>query len=563
MQSNKNKITALYTRLSRDDDNQGESNSIANQKKLLIKYAEDNHLKNTRVYVDDGYTGTNFNRPDFKRMIEDIESGLVSTVVVKDLSRLGREYLHVGFYMENYFPEYGIRFIAVNDAVDSNNGDNDFTPFKNIMNEWYCKDISRKVKSTHRVKGMAGEPLSPPPYGYMKDPDNPKQWLVDPYASHVVQEIYALCLGGKGIEQIARILEDKKVLTPTNYWESKGIHRGGLKAGKAEPCKWNNSTVSAILRKQEYVGDIINFKSHSVSFKNKKRVENSIENMAVFKDVNEAIIDRQTWLMVQKLRDKTKQRNPKHRERSMFSGMLYCADCGHKLYYNKNSTNKSIEYYNCSNYRGSNGMRGGCNSTHYIRLDVLEKVVMSELSKIVSIMRKDESRLVDLIANEGQKESIKTKNRIINKLAERKMRYKELDNLFAKIYEDNISGKLNDDRFEMLSNKYETEQVDLKEEISKLDQQAKEFSEDVLKRDKFIKSVREFMSMKKLDSTTLHNLVEKIEVCQAEGKGKNKTQKMIIHYNFIGAFSIESNKNNIILDNRRGVSTEYLVREAV
>lgn len=278
MQSKKNHgITALYPRLSRDDDIQGDSNSIVNQKKLLSKYAKDHHFPNPKFYVDDGYTGTNFNRPGFQEMIEDIEAGYVTTVIVKDMSRLGRNYLQVGYYTDTFFPDHNVRFIAINDGVDSEQGEDDFTPFRNIMNEWYAKDISRKVRSSKKLRGNAGDPLCLPPYGYRKDPDNPKQWIIDEEAAEVVRKIYRLCIEGNGIETTARILQESGILTPTYYWAKKGIRKGGKKT-QDNPCKWCKTTITKILTLQEYTGVLINFKTYSKSFKDKRRRENPEEN---------------------------------------------------------------------------------------------------------------------------------------------------------------------------------------------------------------------------------------------------------------------------------------------
>ena len=338
-------ITALYCRLSRDDGAEGESNSIANQKKLLAKYAKEHGFTNTKFYVDDGYTGTNFNRPGFQQMLEDMEMGYITTVIVKDSSRFGRNYLEVGQYTDYYFPEHNIRFIAINDCIDSENGEDDFSAFRNVMNEMYAKDISRKVRSSHRLRGNAGEPLSQPPYGYMKSPENKKKWIIDPKAAEVVQRVFRLCIEGNGNETIARILQEDKVLVPQAYWQSKGLPRGGKKT-QPNPYKWCKTTIARILEQQEYCGDVINFKSYSKSFRNKTRIENPKENWAIFKDVHEPIIDRETWERVQELTKNSKRRKPKNEnvKKSIFTNLLYCGDCGHKLWFNINHRNPSIRF---------------------------------------------------------------------------------------------------------------------------------------------------------------------------------------------------------------------------
>ena len=332
-----NGIAALYCRLSRDDGAEGDSNSITNQKKLLSRFAKDCGFANTKHYVDDGYTGTNFNRPGFQQMIEDIEAGYVSVVIVKDMSRFGRDYLQVGYYTDNFFPEHHVRLISINDGMDSDNGDDGFAPIRNVINELYARDISRKIRSSHRLRGNAGEPLSPPPYGYIKSPENKKKWIIDPEAAQIVRDIFRMCLEGKGNETISRILQENKVLVPMAYWKSKGMGRGG-KQTQDNPYRWSKSSVAKILANQEYCGDVINFKTYSKSFKNKARLENPRENWRIFKDVHEPIIDRDIFERVQELVAKTKRRSLKKHgeEKHLLSGMLYCADCGSKLEFDIN-----------------------------------------------------------------------------------------------------------------------------------------------------------------------------------------------------------------------------------
>ena len=356
-------ITALYCRLFRDDGAEGDSNSVANQKRLLQRFAKENGLSHTRFYVDDGYTGTNFQRPGFQKLLEDVELGYVSTIMVKDMSRLGRDYLQVGYYTDSYFPDHNIRFIAVNDMVDSNEGENALAPFRNVMNELYARDISRKVRSAHRIRGKSGEPLSQPPYGYMKSPENKKKWIIDPEAAKVVQEIFRMALEGKGNETIARILQERKVLNCTAYWQSKGIGRGGK---KTQPNP----------------------------YKNKARLENAPENWVIFKNVHEPLIDRETFEQVQKLTGNTKRRAPKweNSEKNLFCDLLYCADCGKKLWYHTNTVNKDIYYFSCSNY--AKDYRGSCSARHYIRADAIEQVVMSELRLLADFCRYDQERFL-------------------------------------------------------------------------------------------------------------------------------------------------------------------------
>lgn len=348
------------------------------------------------------------------------------------MSRLGRNYLQVGYYTDTYFPDHDVRFIAVNDGVDSDQGDDDFSPFRNIMNEWYAKDISRKVRSSNKLRGNAGDPMCPPPYGYKKDPDNPRKWIIDDEAAEVVRRIYRLCVEGKGIETTARLLQGDGILTPTQYWESKGIRKGGKKS-QDTPCKWCKTTITKILTLREYTGTLVNFKTYSKSFKNKRRPDNPEENWAIFENHHEAIIDKTTWEQVQKLREGTKRRKPKNTEKNMFAGLLYCADCGHKLHYNINHPNSSIEYFNCSNYRGN---RGTCNETHYIRADSLEQVVLLELNRMVSYLKNHAEEFAELLAQKTTKDYERESRNRRQHLQELIARNKEVDRLFERIYED-------------------------------------------------------------------------------------------------------------------------------
>ncbi|MEG2659455.1 MAG: recombinase family protein [Oscillospiraceae bacterium] len=555
-------ITALYTRLSRDDDSQGDSNSIVNQKKLLSKYAKDNGFFNPKFYMDDGCTGTNFNRPGFQNMLEDIEAGYVSALIVKDMSRLGRDYLQVGFYTDTYFPNHNIHFIAVNDGVDSEQGDNEFAPFRNIMNEWYAKDISRKVRSSQKMRGNAGDPLSMPPYGYLKDPDNPKHWIIDIEAAEIVRRIYRLCIEGKGVETTARLLQESEVLTPMDYWRAKGIRKPSKKSLSDNPYKWSRTSVRKILVLQEYAGDLVNFKTYSKSFKNKQRLPNDKENMVIFQDVHEPIIDRVTWENVQKIREGTKRRGPKNCEKNMFAGLLYCADCGFKLHFNVNHPNNAIEYFNCSNYRGN---RGTCNETHYIRADSLEKIVLLELNKMVCYLKQNEAEFAELLAQKTAKDNEAESKHRTQKLQTLTARNTEVDTLFARIYEDNISEKISDARFMQLSQKYDEEQKTLKAEIEALKIAAEKEKQHEFSKNQFMKTIRKFMEMKKLTPVILRELVDKIEVYHIQGTGKNRTQEIIIHYNFVGVLDlpkIPSLPDKVLLNARQGVDIAYSTKQA-
>lgn len=565
MQSKKKKenigITALYCRLSRDDGAEGDSNSVANQKRMLTKYAKENGFGNTRFYVDDGYTGTNFNRPGFLQMLEDIEMGYVSTIIVKDMSRLGRDYLQVGYYTDTYFPDRNIRFIAVNDCVDSNDGENELAPFRNVMNEMYARDISRKVRSSHRLRGNAGEPLSQPPYGYMKSPENKKKWIVDAEAAQVVQDIFRMCLEGKGNETIARILQEKKVLIPMAYWQSKGLPRGGKKT-QPNPYKWGKTTVAKILAQQEYCGDVINFKTYSKSFKNKSRIPNAPENWAVFKNVHEPIIDRETFEAVQKLISKTKRRAPKkeNAEKNMFCDLLYCADCGSKLWSHVNTVNKNIQYFSCSNYKTDT--RGTCETRHYIRADAIEQVVMLELRRMAQFLQDDEEAFAELLAQKTNKDILKEQKYIEEELRKSVARNEKISGLYEKLYEDNASGKVTDEWFMQLSHKYEVERMELKAKIAELRKRISNIGTMQQNKENFINAIRRFMEMKKLTAPLLRELIDKITVYETEGVGKNRSQRVMIHYKFIGYIEIPECGKNYRADTRKGVAVEYVTKPA-
>jgi len=564
MQSkNKNQIgiTALYCRLSRDDGTESESNSIGNQKKLLSQKAKEMGLTDTKYYVDDGYTGTNFNRPGFQQLIDDIEIGLVSAVMVKDLSRLGRDYVSVGNYTDSYFPEHNVRFIAVNDAIDSDEGESEIAPFKNILNEMYARDISKKIRSSHRLRGSMGEPLSQPPYGYMKSSENKKKWIIDPEAATVVKSIFKMCLDGKGNETIARELQENEVLIPMAYWRSKGLNRGGKKT-QTNPYKWCKTTVQKILSQQEYCGDIINFKTYSKSFKNKTRYENSKENWAVFKDVNEPIIDRETFETVQKFISKTKRRAPKKEngERSIFNGLIYCGDCHSKMRYHTSTSNKEIHYFTCSDNKVD--YRGKCPGRHYVRADALEEVVKLELRRLVEMLEIDESYFAQLLLRKNDEEREKDKKFLESELQKAIARSGTVSQLYEKLYEDNVIGKVSDEWFVELSHKYEKERMDLKAKIADTRHKIEELKNNNSEYRKFISAIRRFMQMDNLTSPLLRELIDHIDVFETEGTGKSRKQRIVIYYRFIGYIELPNTaKQTHIADTRKGVAVEYITEQ--
>lgn len=553
-------ITAIYCRLSRDDGTETESNSIGNQKKMLTQKAKELGLTNTKYYVDDGYTGTNFNRPAFQELLDDIEMGYISVVIVKDLSRLGRDYVSVGHYTDNYFPEHNVRFIAVNDMVDSDEGENEIAPFKNVMNEMYARDISRKVRSAHRIRGNMGEPLSQPPYGYMKSPENKKKWIIDTEAAEVVRDIYRMCLEGMGNEAIAGELQRREVLIPMAYWQSKGLNRGGKKT-QPNPYKWCKTTVQKILVQQEYCGDVINFKTYSKNFKNKTRIDNPVENWKIFKDVHEPIIDRDTWEMVQKHTARTKRRAPKkeNARKHIFSGLIRCADCGSNMSYHTNTVNKDIHYFSCSNY--VKDTRGTCQARHYIRADALEQIVIFELKRLAIMLQQDEKLLAEILEKKTHKDFYDEKKFLEGELQKAIVRQQTVASLYEKLYEDNATGKVTDEWFTHMSHKYEVERAELKVKIFNLREKVANMQTVQHSKDMFIGAVRKFLDMDTITAPLIHELIDHIDVYEAEGKGKNKTQRVVIHYNFVGYLEIPENDTLCFTaDTRQGVAIGYIAK---
>ena len=552
-------ITALYCRLSRDDGMDGDSNSVANQKRLLSQKAKELGLANTKYYVDDGYTGTNFNRPGFQAMLGDIDMGYVTAVMVKDLSRLGRDYVSVGNYTDSYFPERNVRFIAVNDSIDSDEGESEIAPFKNILNEMYARDISKKVRSSHRLRGNMGEPLSQPPYGYMKSPENKKKWIIDPEATEIVKSIFKMCLDGKGNETIARILQEQKILIPMAYWQSKGLPRGGKKT-QSNPYKWCKTTIQKILSQQEYCGDIIIFKTYSKSFKNKTRLENPQENWAVFKNVHEPIIDHEAFEQLQKMIAKTKHRAPKpsNAQKSIFCDLLYCGDCHKKLRHHTNTINKDIHYFVCSNNKVD--YRGSCPGRHYVRADAVEQVVMLELRRMAEFLHDDEQAFADILAQKSDAELMKEQKRNEGELQKATVRNDTVSRLYEKLYEDNATGKVSDEWFMQLSHKYEVERMELKAKIADLRSKLMQSDEQQKDRENFTAAVRRFMQMEHLTAPLLRELIDHIDVFETQGVGKNRTQRIVIYYRFVGYIELPevSHYDNYKADTRKGVAVEYV-----
>lgn len=526
-------VTALYCRLSRDDELQGDSNSIINQKKILQKYALDHGWKNIRFYIDDGISGTTFNRPGFQEMIADIEAGIVKRVIIKDMSRLGRDYLQVGMYTEIMFPEHDVHFIAVNDGVDSKQGDNEFTPFRNIINEWYAKDTSKKIRAVMKIKGNAGEHLTTnAPYGYMKDPANPKQWVRDNDAANVVYDIGLYVMDGYGPSQIARLLKQRKILTPAAYYESKGINCN-VKP-QDDPYGWNASTVAHILdRWREYLGHTVNFKTTKKSYKSKKKIQNPESEWVIFENTHEPIWTESIADAV-RLARQTRRRPTKMGEMGMFSGMMFCADCGSIMYQCRaTGFRREQEYYLCAGYRKS---RDICGSTHSIRTVILEELILQNLCKVVSYAREQEDQFVKMVMDMDEKERSKGLAKKKKLLTDAEKRISELDRIFKHLYEDNITGKLTDERFKKLSADYEAEQAALQTQANSLREEIQEEESKCANVERFLSIVRKYTEIPELTPHILHEFVEKIVVHAATDPHSktNRKQEVDIYYKGIG-----------------------------
>ena len=560
-QSNNKKsrdVTAfLYERLSRDDNLEGESYSIGNQKKLLAKVAKEKGYTNLVHFLDDGISGVTMDRSGFVEMIRQLEQGKAAAVFVKDLSRLGRNYIEVGRLTEEFFPDHDIRLVAVSDNIDTAEGENELAPIRNLFNEWYARDISKKRRISNKIKGNAGEPMGQPPYGYIKDPNDPKHWIVDDEAAQVVRRVYSMTLEGFGTEQIAAQLEKDDVLTPRAYWLTKGIKRPG-KGKQQPPTKWNSSTITKILSLQEYCGDILNFKTYSKSYKNKKRIDNDRENWVVFQDVHEAIIERAVYEQVQQKRGKIRKRRTNNGEHNMFSGLLVCADCGSNLHFHFNQGNPEIKYFNCSNYKGN---RGTCTSTHYVRVDFLEEVVLGEIRRLTKFASLYEDEFVKAVIGHSQQAEQTDRKLKEKELRTLLARDEELDGLFERIYEDNVSGKLSDDRFAKMSRRYEDEQKELAEKIKKLRSEIEKQSSRSMTTDMFIGLVRKYTRARKLTPRMLNELVEKIEVFNAEKIDGVWEQRLRIHYNCVGTIEIPTVLPlpipEVSVNTRKGVVVNY------
>ncbi|MDL2287120.1 recombinase family protein [Eubacteriales bacterium OttesenSCG-928-G02] len=524
------KITALYLRLSRDDEQDGESNSISNQKSLLTDFAKRNKFRNIKIFVDDGVSGVTFNRDGFKELFKLVEADCVETLIVKDMSRLGRNYLEVGQLTETVFPMHNVRFIAVNDGVDSAKGEDDFTPFRNIMNEWYAKDMSRKMRSALKTKSQQGYAIGHPPLGYKYDETNPKRWIIDDEGAEIVRHIFALRQQGTSINDIAKILKQEKVLIPSVYAQRKGFKNPTKQAVRGD-CLWDTSMVRKLLMNQAYVGDVVNFRTYSKSFKLKERLDNPKENWEVHKDVHEPIIERFTWEDVQKSFGNTKYRKPKHIEKNMFAGLMECSDCGANLNYKYTHDNPDNHYFSCRNKRANNGL---CSKTHHIRVDTITDIVTQHLSSIIRFAALFEDEFVKLVVDEHYKQIQLQQRRNQDALQTALAREKEVDVLYEKLFEEKILGNLSEDRFKKLSYKYEDEQAELKQKIKHLKKIVAEEQRHEMNAEGFLRIVRKYTDIQELTSPILHEFVDKIVVHHKEQLFGETVQRVEIYYKMIG-----------------------------
>lgn len=531
-------ITALYARLSQEDALDGESNSIANQKKILLKYATDNHFSNPTFFIDDGVSGVTFDRPGWNEMIRLAEAGKVQTVIVKDMSRMGRDYLKVGYYTESFFAERDIRYIAINDGVDSDKGDNDFTPFRNLFNDFYARDTSKKIRAVMRAKGNAGEHLcTNPPYGYMKDPADKKKWIVDEEAAEIVKRIFDLCIAGKGPMQIAKLLTAEHILTVKAHYAQR--------AGKPLPEKpyhWDPKSVAGILERPEYTGCTVNFKTYSKSHKLKKRLHNVPENQRIFPNTQPAIIDEQVFVRVQELRE-NKRRPAKQAERQgLFSGLLYCADCGSKLHFatGKNMTPQQ-DCYRCSRYKSNTG---DC-TMHFIREETLKLFVLQRIFDVTALFFDDAMAFEEAAKKQHFQEAEKEAQKRKREIAQAEKHITELDRIFKRIYEDDISGTISHERFLKLSTDYEAEQRELTEQVKTWREVVEIFEQDRSDFDSFAAIVRKYVGIRELTPTIVNEFVKKIIVHAPDKSSGHRRQKIELVWNFIGEVNLPGDDQTV------------------
>lgn len=529
------KITALYCRLSRDDELQGDSNSILNQKAILQKFADENGFGNTMFFVDDGYSGTTFERPDWQRLMVLVDEGKVGTVIVKDMSRLGRDYLKVGFYTEVAFPGADVRFIAINNGVDSaNQQDSDFTPCINIFNEFYAKDTSKKIRAVFKAKGESGKPLcTKPPYGYTKDPDDKHHWIVDEAAAEVVREIFKLCMDGYGPTQIANILTERKIENPTAHAKRMGMNPPARQFYD-DPHLWRDTTVTHILSRMEYIGHTVNFKTYRKSYKNKKQMHNDPSEWRIFKNTHEAIVDEAVFEIVQKIRDGRRRVTPMG-EMPVLSGMLFCADCGAKLYQVRGrGWEHSKEYFVCATYRK---IKGGC-SSHQIRNVVIEEALLDDIRRVTAFAKDHETEFLEMVTKKTKVALDRSLRDNKRELEQATQRIRKLDEIIQRLYEDNLEDKISDERFAKMTANYEAEQHTLEQRVAELRTAISAEKETALNADHFLALVRKYTEIPALTAEIIREFVEKVYVYKAEKVDGHRVQRIKIIYNCIGEFTL-------------------------
>lgn len=523
--------TACYCRLSCDDDLDGDSNSIRNQKMLLQKYADENHLRNVRFYVDDGFSGSNFERPDFKRMMSDVEDGKISTVIVKDMSRFGRDHILVGYYTKYYLAEADVRFIAIYDQVDSEkNPDDDITPFKNILNEMYAKDCSKKIKAVFKAKGNAGKHLaSIPPLGYKKDPENKEKWIIDEKGAEIVREIFKLCVQGFGPTQIARILTERGVDTPAVYLHKNGLPTA-LKLNERSNI-WSPTSISHILADVSYLGHTVNFKFNKKSYKSRRRIPTKKEDWVIFEDTQEAIIDKQTFETVQKIRQ-AKRRPTDMGEMSPLSGLVYCADCGKKMYLCRCSTTKQKEFFNCSSYRKQ--LKKTCTS-HHITVKALSVLIQDDLRRTIYFAQQQKELFLQTLRKNAATRTGKELKEYSKEIKTSEERIERLDKIIESLYEDKVEGKISEERYLKMSDTYETEQAGLKGRVKTLKSEIAKAKEDDDKILDFMMLIYKYNSFEELTPEILRAFIEKVVVHERTKVDGLYRQTVEIFYNFVGA----------------------------
>jgi len=542
------KSKALYSRLSHDDELQGESNSITNQKEMLESYAKANSFTNIRHYVDDGYTGTNFDRPGWIQMINDIEAGLIDTVIVKDMSRVGRDYIEVGIYTDKVFKKHNVRFIAVNNNIDSDNIEStEFAPFLNIMSEWQARDTSRKVKAVNKAKADSGKSLtSILPYGYMRDPEDKNHWIIDEPAAAVVRRIFNMAIDGIGTFTIAKTLTEEKVENPSYYYATYRLPEDKVSQyDLSNPYIWNTSSIATILSRLEYTGATVNFKTAKESYKDKKIKRKPREDWMIIPNTHEPIIDQETFNTVQRLK-KTVRRADTTGEPNPLTGLLYCADCSKKMYNSRTPSKEivldngkirktqGIDIYTCSSYslyRLNSDKR--C-TQHYIRTAAVRELVLDAIKRVSSQVRENEAVFVQKVREMSTVQQVESAKAHKKLLCKNERRIAELDTLFRKTYEDNVNGKLSDERFKKLTTDYEAEQAELLQRNSVLQNELDEFNADSFKTDNFIELVRRYTEFEELSTQMLNEFIQKIVVHTADKSSGERIQDVDIYFNFIG-----------------------------